>query len=301
MYCYRTTFPSTSSTSGTLSKCSPLSKVDWSQEEKASEGTGSQCSSQPSTRCVLDKIWKKLYTIWTNPESRRTNTLGELFKILFLVQFTACSEKGIATLSTSITCNDSFKRMKTGEELYCEVCQSPRLPRATLVPNSQHAEKDVLITDSRKSDDRENEVHKHRRTCSSSRLDFRIPGIPHSTVEQVGTKRKETVRRSIEQFENHQNRNMLLKDWEIGGDQPFQSRIKGFDCWNGQYWDLRVLWDFFKETVSRLRLVLGNCYRILHTRKMHAAYGEESTIQQRHNWHIVESWIRNKEEPISGS
>ena len=72
--------------------------------------------------------------------------------------------------------------MKTGEELYGKVYQSPRLPRVTLVPNSQHDQKDVLITDSRKSDDCENEVHKHRETCSSSRADFRIPGIPHSTV-----------------------------------------------------------------------------------------------------------------------
>ena len=51
-------------------------------------------------------------------------------------------------------------------------------------------------------------------TCSSSRVDFRIPGIPDSTVEQVATNRKETVRRLIEQFENHPNKNMLLKDFE---------------------------------------------------------------------------------------
>ena len=104
--------------------------------------------------------------------------------------------------------------MKTGEELYCKVCQSLRLPRVTFVPNSQHSRKDVLIKDSRKSDDRENEVHKHRRTCSSSRVDFRIPGIQHSIVEQVETNRKETVERLIEQFENHPNRNVLLKDFE---------------------------------------------------------------------------------------
>ena len=82
---------------------------------------------------------------------------------------------------------------KIGEELYCKVHQSPRLLRVTLVPNSQHDEKDVLITDSRNSDDCENEVHKHRGTCSSSRVDFRISGIPHSTVEQVETNRKESL------------------------------------------------------------------------------------------------------------
>ena len=39
--------------------------------------------------------------------------------------------------------------------------------------------------------------------------------------------------------------------------------------------------DFLEETVSGLRLVLGNWYRILHMRKMHVSYGKESTIPQR--------------------
>ena len=45
-------------------------------------------------------------------------------------------------------------------------------------------------------------------------LIFEHPGIPHSTVEQLDPNRKETVRRLIEQFENHPNRNVLLKDFE---------------------------------------------------------------------------------------
>ena len=92
--------------------------------------------------------------------------------------------------------------------------QKPTLLRETLVPNSQHAQKDVLITDSRKAADRENVVHKHRETCGSNRVDVRNPGIPHSTVEHVETNQKETVRRLIEQFESHPNRNMLLKDYK---------------------------------------------------------------------------------------
>ena len=86
--------------------------------------------------------------------------------------------------------------MKTGEEHYCKVYQSPRLPRATRVPKPQHDQKDVFVLESRSSDDREDEVHHHRETCGSDHcVDFRIPGIPHS------------------QFESHPNRNMLLKDF----------------------------------------------------------------------------------------
>ena len=52
----------------------------------------------------------------------------------------------------------------------------------------------------------------HRRTCSGN-IDFRIPSIPHSTVEQVDTNRNETVERLFKQFENHPNCNVLLIDF----------------------------------------------------------------------------------------
>ena len=77
MYCCRMTSPSTSTTSGTLTTCTPSSRADWFQEERVSKGTGRQCSSQP-TGCTPIKIWKKFSTIWINPESQCTKILGEL-------------------------------------------------------------------------------------------------------------------------------------------------------------------------------------------------------------------------------
>ena len=107
MYCYRMTLQSTSTTSETLSKCTPLSKVDWSKKEKASEGTCNQSSSQPWTRCTLGKIWQKFNTICTN-----TNTLGELITIQFFwCNLTPAQRKEVAILSNSITCNYSFKHI----------------------------------------------------------------------------------------------------------------------------------------------------------------------------------------------
>ena len=120
------------------------------------------------------------------------------------------------TLSNTlpVICIEKVVCMKTVKELYCKIHQSTRLPRVTLVSNSQHVQKHVLITDSRKSYDRKNEVHEHTETCGSICVEFRITGIPHSAVEQLETNRKEKVRRSIEQFENHPNRNMLVKNFE---------------------------------------------------------------------------------------
>ena len=182
---------------------------------KAPEGTGSQRSSQPWTRCArqdlegvecdLDKpriapckhTWKAHHNTvyWCNfkPAQRRG------------LQFYQTRSHAITLSSTlPVICLEKVVCMKTGGKLHCKVCRSSRLPRLTLVPNSQHDQKDVPITDWRKSDDCENEINEQRVTCSSSRVDFRIPGIPHSTVEKVETKRKEKVRRLIEQFENHQ-------------------------------------------------------------------------------------------------
>ena len=109
------------------------------------------------------------------------------------------------------------------EEFCCKIFGSPRLPRVTLVPNFQHVQKDVHVSGSRKSDDREKD--QHREACGSEYcIDFRIPGIPHSAVEQVETNRKEKVREPIEHFENYPNRNMLLKDFKKSEETNHFSR-----------------------------------------------------------------------------
>ena len=60
-------------------------------------------------------------------------------------------------------CIDKVVCMKTRKELYCKIYESPKLPRVTPVPNLQHVEKDVHVSESRKSDDREKD--QHRETC----------------------------------------------------------------------------------------------------------------------------------------
>ena len=81
VYCCRMVSPSTSTTSGTLTRCTPSSRADWFQEEKVSKGTGTQCFSQPWTRCTPVKIWKEFNTIWPNPELRCTKILEKFTKI----------------------------------------------------------------------------------------------------------------------------------------------------------------------------------------------------------------------------
>ena len=64
------------------------------------------------------------------------------------------------------------------------------------MPIFQHVQKDVHVPESRKSHDREKDPH--RESCGSEYfIDFRIPGMPHSTVEHVETNRKEKVRENV--------------------------------------------------------------------------------------------------------
>ena len=175
------------------------------------------------------------------------------------------------TLSSTLRaiCIEKAVCIKNGEELYCKV-YPPRLPRVTLVPNSQHAKKDVLVTDS------------NRRTCSSSRVYVRIPSIPHSTVEQVETNRKETVRRLKEQFENHPNRNMLLKDFEKSEEMNhFSQESKDWITGMGN----TEIFEFY-ETCSKRQC--PDCALCLEIGIVHCTCGKcmqptekESTIQQR--------------------
>ena len=45
-------------------------------------------------------------------------------------------------------------------------------------------------------------------------MDYRIPGVPLSAVEQQDTHRKDKVRQLIEKFENHPNKESFLQDFK---------------------------------------------------------------------------------------
>ena len=109
--------------------------------------------------------------------------------------------------------------MKTGEDSYCKVHQSPRVPHVVLTPNSQGGRQDPPNPEARKSTDKYKET-------SRGNVDYRIPGIPHSTVQdqEEDSNRKETVKRLIQQFENHPNRDSLIQDLNKTEEfNPFRS------------------------------------------------------------------------------
>ena len=152
------------------------------------------------------------------------------------LQFYQTRSHAIAFFNTQpAICTEKVENMKTGEDLYCKVHQSPRLPRVVLTPYSQYGRQNPPHPEVRKSTDHqsgqsvkytetcrslfehtrrnhrgESQWWKFRETCRGN-VDSRIPGFPHSTLQKEDSNRKETVKRLIQQFENHPNRDSLIQ------------------------------------------------------------------------------------------
>ena len=66
--------------------------------------------------------------------------------------------------------------MKTGEELDCQVCQSPRLPRVVRTPHPRNGRQDPPNPDARESTDHQSEQRLYRETCRSPLEDLDLDG-----------------------------------------------------------------------------------------------------------------------------
>ena len=82
--------------------------------------------------------------------------------------------------------------MKTGEEFFFKVDQSPRLPPVVLTPNLHHGRQDLSTPDAGTSANHQSEQSaKYEETRRSLRketcrgnVDHRSQGVPHSTVQK---------------------------------------------------------------------------------------------------------------------
>ena len=101
--------------------------------------------------------------------------------------------------------------MKTQEQFYQKVRLTPRLPRVVLKSNSQCGQQDLRGQDARSSWDPPSDSKSYGETCNNA-VDYRILGIPLSTVEQQDTTRENHVKKLIEKFENHQHKESFLQD-----------------------------------------------------------------------------------------
>ena len=141
---------------------------------------------------------------------------------------------------TPAACIEKAVCMKTQEELYQKVRLTPRLPRVVLKSNSQHGQQDPRSQFARSSWDPPSDSKSYVETWNSAD-DYRIPGIPLSTVEQEDTNRKDKVKKLIKKFESHPHK---------AEHQQVQQRIAGIDRRHEQHRDLRTLQKFFQTAMS---------------------------------------------------
>ena len=128
------------------------------------------------------------------------------------MQIEGRSEERIAVLS------DTIQRSRFLHHFTCDMHRERRkhvrLPRtAVLAPNLHHGRQDLSNLEARTSTDHQSkQSEEYGEETRSGNIDFRIQGLPHSTVQKSDDVRRETVKRLIHQFETHPDRESLMTD-----------------------------------------------------------------------------------------
>ena len=98
--------------------------------------------------------------------------------------------------------------MKTKEQLYQ---RASAIPRVALKANSQCESQDLPSQEARSYGETQSEVRSFRETGCNI-VDYRIPGISLSTVQEQDEQKRQAVAKLIEKFESHQYKNQNLQD-----------------------------------------------------------------------------------------
>ena len=106
---------------------------------------------------------------------------------------------------------------------------------------------------------------KHKENCGGGTYnescrgekDFRIQGLPHSTVQEQDHIRKEAVQKLIHQFETHPNKEALQADLKQNhAFNPFSEQSKEMIYRHGKHGVFRDLRDHSQSTVPQLYDIL---------------------------------------------
>ena len=281
MHCCRRTSPSTSTTSEMKVKYIQSSTVDWSRRKKSQKGKAIRVfhCSKPYWR--WPKHGRNSMQLGQTKNRTIQKYLETSSKHSVLVQFKARSEERIAVWSKTITraivlyntllaiCIEKAVCMTTNVELYYRVCQPKNFPRTLLKPNPQSGRQDRPDQEARESSDHQSVSGSYGETRSGN-VDYRIPGIPHSTYSPTT---------GHESQWNGQTVDSAVRESPAQGvfpagvetdrkDKCVQREVEEVDHRHEQYGDLRALRNLFQETTPRLCFKLWNwCGRSLKPRK----------------------------------
>ena len=255
----------------------------WRKKSQEGQAVSVFQSREPDVRQSRSR--RKFNTIWTNPDLRCTKILGESTKIQYIgAIWSSLKEKDCSSIKTRSHAIAFFQH--TSCDLYWEsgvhedwrgfILQSiPILQVSARRTRAEFATWTSGSTQSRseKFADHQSEpsakygkpvahfsrthvasIPKKVSEVSTGKLvavnvDYRIPGIPHSTVQKEDSNRKETVKRLIQQFENHPNRRLVSEMSKelitsMGNTEYFElcetsSEIQCLDC--DLFWEAGII------------------------------------------------------------
>ena len=97
-------------------------------------------------------------------------------------------------------------------------------------------------------------------------IDFKISGLPHSTVKQL---QSASVRELIQKIENHPNRHALQRDLQQSqSSNPFSQESKQMIHGVGNIELCELLETEPQNAVQSMFIILGHWHRLLHVRAL---------------------------------
>ena len=193
------------------------------RRKNSQKGIGNPCFSLQWTQWTTVKAWKKFDATWTSQGSHHTKILGDLVK----TQCIGAMCSSLRREGCSFIKHDHTQSFSTTHCFRFVLRQryAWRLRRSYITKYISLQGCLVLYWSRiRNVDNRINLIKKqeHPQTTKAYREVMEKPAaatstmeyqaLPHSTVQQQGTNRRETVKKLIQQFENHPNNEFFLQD-----------------------------------------------------------------------------------------
>ena len=134
------------------------------------------------------------------------------------------------------------------------------------------------------------------------KIDYRIEGLPHSTVEQQDHTRKEAVNKLIHQFATHPDREALKADLAESSVQPIQRKIEESDPQHGERGALQNMCEISsKIQCPHCFDIMDDRYLVLHMRSLPVSVSHTENVTNERGLirYTSDSTLRVKERSTS--
>ena len=187
-------------------------------------------------------------------------------------------------------CIEKRKNMKSGEELYSKMHQSPDWSRRiVLKPNLHYGRQDITNFEARASVDDLTREYGETAAVQSTGRPVAVTSTSASKDCHIQVSNNKMIPAKKQS-----------KSW-FNNLKPIQREVEGHDPQHGKHGVLRDVRDHFQSTVPQLCNILDDRHCILYLRNLLAIFKQKSQIERRSLWCFIDSELREKERIISRS